>query len=109
MYSISSGVIEIFLAGAQNSTYVAIGDGCCFGEVSRLLGVQRTASARTKTQCMLYRISKKKLLMVLQDFRYTCLNSSSCGKLPETLTALVFNKITHLFLPTTPQSRDQIK
>ena len=68
MHFISSGVIEIFLAGAQNSTYVAIGDGCCFGEVSRLLGVQRMASARTKTQCMLYRISKKKLLMVLQDF-----------------------------------------
>ena len=28
MYFIGSGVIEIFLAGAQNTTYVAIGDGC---------------------------------------------------------------------------------
>jgi hypothetical protein len=28
MYFISSGVVEIFLAGTRNSTYVAIGDGC---------------------------------------------------------------------------------
>ena len=28
MFFISSGVVEIFLAGAQNTTYVAIGDGC---------------------------------------------------------------------------------
>ena len=39
-----------------------------FGEVSLLLGVRRTASARTKTQCMLYKISKARLLAVLQDF-----------------------------------------
>ena len=38
-----------------------------FGEVSLLLGIRRTASARTKTQCMLYKISKRKLLAVLQD------------------------------------------
>lgn len=28
MFFISSGVVEIFLAGAQNAAYVAIGDGC---------------------------------------------------------------------------------
>lgn len=28
MYFINSGVIEIFVAGAKNTTYVAIGDGC---------------------------------------------------------------------------------
>ncbi len=28
MYFISSGVVEIFLAGTRNSAYVAIGDGC---------------------------------------------------------------------------------
>ena len=39
-----------------------------FGEVSLLLGIRRTASARTKTQCMLYKISKARLLAVLQDF-----------------------------------------
>ena len=39
-----------------------------FGEVSLLLGVRRTASARTKTQCMLYKISRERLLDVLQDF-----------------------------------------
>jgi len=39
-----------------------------FGEVSLLLGIRRTASARTKTQCLLYRISKENLLIVLQDF-----------------------------------------
>lgn len=71
MYFISSGVVEIFLAGANNSTYVAIGDGCYFGEVSLLLGIRRTASAKTKTQCMLYRISKERLLMILQDFPHT--------------------------------------
>ena len=36
-----------------------------------LLGVRRTASARTKTQCMLYKISKEKLFSVLQDFPST--------------------------------------
>lgn len=39
-----------------------------FGEVSLLLGIRRTASARTKTQCLLYKISKERLLAVLQDF-----------------------------------------
>ena len=39
-----------------------------FGEVSLLLNVRRTASARTKTQCTFYKISKAKLLAVLQDF-----------------------------------------
>lgn len=39
-----------------------------FGEASLLLGIRRSCSARTKTQCMLYRISKLKLLTVLQDF-----------------------------------------
>ena len=111
MYFINSGVVEIFVAGAKNSAYVAIGDGCVsgaegsigelpiysrkfcppslfsiillatrpqhihtthktqyFGEVSLLLGVRRTASARTKTQCMLYKISRARLLDVLQDF-----------------------------------------
>jgi hypothetical protein len=28
MYFIASGVVEIFLAGTENSAYVAIGDGC---------------------------------------------------------------------------------
>jgi len=28
MYFINSGVIEIFLSGAKNKAYVAIGDGC---------------------------------------------------------------------------------
>lgn len=36
--------------------------------MSLLLGIRRTASARTKTQCLLYRISKKNLLIILQDF-----------------------------------------
>ena len=42
-----------------------------FGDVSLLLGIKRTASARTKTQCMLYKISKNKLFTVLQDFPST--------------------------------------
>jgi len=68
MFFINSGVIELFVAGSQNTAYVAIGDGCFFGEASLLLGIRRSCSARTKTQCMLYRISKLKLLTVLQDF-----------------------------------------
>jgi len=68
MFFINSGVVEIFLAGAQPSAYVAIGDGCYFGEVSLLLGIKRTASARTKTQCMLYKIDKESLMRILQDF-----------------------------------------
>lgn len=68
MFFISSGVVEIFLAGAQNSAYVAIGDGCYFGEVSLLLGIRRTASARTKTQCLLYKITKENLIKVLTDY-----------------------------------------
>ena len=41
-----------------------------------MLGIRRTASARTKTQCTFYKISKEKLLTVLQDF-------------PETLATMV--------------------
>jgi len=67
MYFIHNGVVEIFVPGA-NSAYLAIGDGCYFGEVSLLLGVKRTASARTKTQCMLYRVKRSKLLSCLKDF-----------------------------------------
>jgi CRP-like cAMP-binding protein len=68
MYFISSGVVEIFLPGSKSASYVAIGDGCFFGEVSLLLNTKRTASARTKTQCMLFKISKDRLLTVLKDF-----------------------------------------
>ena len=39
-----------------------------FGEVSLLLGVRRTASAKSKTQCMLYRIRKSNLLTLLHDY-----------------------------------------
>lgn len=68
MFFISSGVIEIFISGSKSASYVAIGDGCFFGEVSLLLNVKRTASARTKTQCMLFKIQKDKLFSVLKDF-----------------------------------------
>lgn len=35
MYFINSGVVEIFVAGAKNSAYVAIGDGCVSGRPGR--------------------------------------------------------------------------
>ncbi len=38
-----------------------------FGEVSLLLGIRRTASAKSKTQCMLHRLRKSDLLSLLQD------------------------------------------
>ena len=68
MYFILSGVVEIFLASAKNAAYLAIGDGCYFGEVSLLLGIRRTASAKTKTQCMLYKVGRQKLLEILHNF-----------------------------------------
>ena len=46
IFFIFSGVIEIYLESAADLTYVAIGDGCYFGEVSVMLGCKRTASAR---------------------------------------------------------------
>jgi len=58
MFFISSGVVEIYVEAAPQITYVAIGDGCYCGEVSIIMNCKRTASARTKTQCMLYRASK---------------------------------------------------
>ncbi len=39
--------------------------------MSLLLDIRRTASARTKTQCMLYKITRSKLLKVLRDFPST--------------------------------------
>ena len=39
-----------------------------FGDVSLLLGVRRTASAKSKTQCMLYRLRKSNLLTLLHDY-----------------------------------------
>lgn len=41
-----------------------------FGEVSLLLGIHRTASAKSKTQCMLYRLTKAKLLPLLKDYPF---------------------------------------
>ena len=35
MHFINSGVVEIFVAGAKNSAYVAIGDGCVSGMMFR--------------------------------------------------------------------------
>ena len=43
MYFIFSGVIEIYLNSAADLTYVAIGDGCYFGEVRVVLCVRRAA------------------------------------------------------------------
>jgi CRP-like cAMP-binding protein len=68
IFFIFSGVIEIYLESAADLTYVAIGDGCYFGEVSVLLGCKRTASARTKTQCVLYRITAQNLKHLLVDY-----------------------------------------
>lgn len=59
---------------------VAVADICCsclmiashvqqfFGEVSLLLGVKRTTSARAKTQCLLHEIGKQELTSILNDF-----------------------------------------
>lgn len=70
MFFICSGVVEIFVSSSKNAaaSYVCIGDGCYFGDVSVLLGVRRTASARSKTQCMLYRLRKSALLSLLNDY-----------------------------------------
>eukprot|EP00520_Triparma_pacifica_P017727 CAMPEP_0118640342 /NCGR_PEP_ID=MMETSP0785-20121206/4703_1 /TAXON_ID=91992 /ORGANISM="Bolidomonas pacifica, Strain CCMP 1866" /LENGTH=1277 /DNA_ID=CAMNT_0006531725 /DNA_START=175 /DNA_END=4005 /DNA_ORIENTATION=- len=68
MFFIFSGVIEIFLNSAADLTYVAVGDGCYFGEVSIILNCKRTASARTKTQCLLYRLHADDLKKLLFDF-----------------------------------------
>jgi len=68
MFFISSGVIEIYLNSAADLTYVAVGDGCYFGEVSIILNCKRTASARTKTQCLLYRLDAPDLKKLLNDF-----------------------------------------
>ena len=67
MYFIFSGVVEIFLNATVDLTYVAIGDGCYFGEVSLMLDCKRTASARTKTQSLLYALSRADLKRVLRD------------------------------------------
>ncbi|KAL7536658.1 hypothetical protein ACHAXR_007315, partial [Thalassiosira sp. AJA248-18] len=68
MFFICSGVVEIYVSSFKCASYLAIGDGCYFGEVSVLLGVRRTASAKSKTQCMLYRLRKSSLLSLLRDY-----------------------------------------
>ncbi|KAL9190366.1 hypothetical protein ACHAXT_007577 [Thalassiosira profunda] len=68
MFFISSGVVEIYIASLKGASYVAIGDGCYFGDVSVLLGVRRTASAKSKTQCSLFRLRKSSLIALLQDY-----------------------------------------
>ena len=68
IFFIFSGVIEIFLRAAADLTYVAIGDGCYFGEVSVLLGCKRTASARSKTQCVLFVADALQFKRTLDDF-----------------------------------------
>ena len=72
MYFIQSGIVEIFIArSTDNSAYLTIGDGCYFGEVSLLLGCRRTASARTKTQCVLYMLDRERLIEILEDYPET--------------------------------------
>jgi CRP-like cAMP-binding protein len=42
-----------------------------FGEVSLLLGIQRTASAKTKTQCTLYKLSQVNVINAFNDYPET--------------------------------------
>lgn len=68
MYFINSGVVDIYLDEDKKRIYCTIGDGCFFGEVSILLGIRRTASVKTRTQCILYKVTKENLLNILKDF-----------------------------------------
>ncbi|KAL3808213.1 hypothetical protein ACHAXA_006316 [Cyclostephanos tholiformis] len=68
IFFILSGVVEIYVAAFKFTSYNAVGDGCYFGDVSVLLGVRRTASAKSTTQCTLYRLQKAHLLSLLADY-----------------------------------------
>jgi len=76
MYFVNSGVLDIYLddkisSTNKTNTYCTIGDGCFFGEVSILLGIRRTASVKTRTQCVLYKIDKESLMSILPEFPET--------------------------------------
>jgi len=74
MYFINSGVVDIYLDDNKQRIYCTIGDGCFFGEVSVLLGIRRTASVKTRTQCILYKVAKENLLNILKDFPETAVD-----------------------------------
>jgi CRP-like cAMP-binding protein len=93
LFFILSGVVEIYVAAFKFTSYNAVGDGCVsaicfhsfkfpsirllhhftssqqyFGDVAVLLNVRRTASAKSTTQCTLYRLKKENLLSLLADY-----------------------------------------
>jgi predicted house-cleaning noncanonical NTP pyrophosphatase (MazG superfamily) len=72
MYFILNGIVELFVSRSMDSSaYVTIGDGCYFGEVALILGCRRTATAKTKTQCVLYTLNRDSLLNILEDYPAT--------------------------------------
>ncbi len=48
-----------------------IGDSCYFGGVALILGCRHTATAKTKTQCVLYTLNRDSLLNILEDYPAT--------------------------------------
>lgn len=70
VYFILSGLVDIVKdEGTNGEVLVAsIGDGSYFGDTSLLLGVPHSASARCKTQCVMYRAHNDAFLKLFEDF-----------------------------------------
>jgi CRP-like cAMP-binding protein len=74
LYFIYSGIIELQSKHCNNATVITIGDGCYFGDVAVLKGCKRTATARCKTLCIMYSLTRSVLLRMLADFEDTRLH-----------------------------------
>ena len=67
MYFINSGVVEIL--ATDHSTVLAYqGSGCYFGEIGVFLTGKRSCSVRVRQSAILFQITKKQLLRMLERF-----------------------------------------
>ena len=68
MYFIKQGIVRVLYADDETSTISYIGEGGYFGEIGLLLNGKRSTSVIAHTDCILFSISKKKILPVLNEF-----------------------------------------
>ncbi|GMH90312.1 hypothetical protein TrVE_jg4805 [Triparma verrucosa] len=68
MYFIFAGIAEVKPKIMIDKVFVALADGCYFGDGAVFLGVKRTATVRTRTLCEMYAVDGPDILRSMRDF-----------------------------------------
>jgi CRP/FNR family cyclic AMP-dependent transcriptional regulator len=69
-YIVISGEVEIFFESGKGDPrpLATVGEGTCFGEMALLDGEPRSAGARTVSECMLSRISRRDFIHIMHQY-----------------------------------------